>query len=125
MTDYDWKYENSIMRNKNYIEVDKDEPYVPGRTNKVLSNHIDTIIYANLMNINNNLDNQLQYDFLFYSVRSKKRFFKKQKQTNFNDVSLICEYYKYNRKNAEQAMSILTREQIDEIKKRLEKGGIT
>lgn len=124
MTDYDWKYENSILQSKEYIETDKEEKYVAGRTNKVLSNHVDTIMHANLMNINPILDAQLQYDYLFHSIRAKKRFFKKKKQTNYSDISLVCEYYKYNRKIAEQAVNILTKEQINEIKKRLEKGGI-
>ena len=123
-SNYDWRYENSILSNKEHCEVDKEEKYVPGRTNKVLSNHIDTIIHANMMNLNSGLDHDLQYEYLFNSIRAKKRYFKRRKESNFTDISLICEYYKYNHKAAEQAMKVLTKEQINEIKKRLEKGGV-
>jgi aspartokinase len=123
MADYDWRYENSITRNKEYLPVNEDEKYIPGRTNKVLSNYVDTIIHANMMNINFSLDEKMQYDYLFNSITARKRFFKRTKVNNFSDISLICEYYKYNRKVAEQALKVLSQEQINIIKEKLEKGG--
>lgn len=123
MSNYDWSFENSITRSKEYVSLDK-EKYISGRTNKVLSNYIDTTMNANLMNINYMLDDKLQYEFLLNSVTPRKRFFKRTKQKNVSDISLICEYYKYNRKVAEQAAKILTSDQIDIIRKQLEKGGL-
>ena len=52
MNKYDWKYENSITRDKKYLEVNSEEKYIAGRTNKVLSNYLDTILYSNEMNMN-------------------------------------------------------------------------
>lgn len=125
MSNYNWIYENSITRNKEYLKINENEKYIAGRTNKVLSNYVDTIIHANMMNINYSLDDKIQYDYLFHSIRSKKRFFQRTKVNNYSDISLICEYYKYNRKVAEQALKVLTKEQINIIKEKLEKGGIT
>ena len=67
---YDWRYENSIGSTKDYQQVEGpvEFPYSPWRTNSVFSNYIDTIIYANQMNLNNVLDSKLQYDYLFFSI---------------------------------------------------------
>jgi len=120
---YDWRYENSINNDKNYLEVNTEEKYVPGRTNKVLSNYIDTVLYSNCMNLNRHLDDKLQYDYLFHSIKKRKRFFKKNKHKPFDDLSLISDYYKYNRKKSEQALKVLSKEQIIIIKDKLQKGG--
>lgn len=123
---YKWDYENSISHNKKYINPDDNgtPSYVPLRTISILSNSVDTILYANDMNINIQLDPKLQYDYLFYSVRSKKRFFKRDKKTNFDVFQLVQNYYKYNDKRTQEALNILTKEQINIIIKKQEKGGI-
>ena len=122
MNKYDWKYENSITRDKKYQEVNSEEKYIAGRTNKVLSNFIDTILYSNAMNMNRHLNDKMQYEYLFYSIKARKRFFKRDKSSPFDDISLICDYYKYNRKKAEQAVKVLTEEQLYKIKEKLQKG---
>ena len=76
------------------------------------------------MNLNSGLDHDLQYEYLFNSVRSKKRYFKRRREINYTGILLICEYYKYNYKAAEQALKVLTDEQILELRERLEKGGV-
>ena len=67
MDNYDWRFENSIMSNKQYQDTDGviEHKYSCWRTNTVLSNFVDTIMQANEMNINPTLDERLQYDFLF------------------------------------------------------------
>lgn len=122
MSKYDWRYENSILKTKEYQDLE-EEPYSSFRTNVVVSNHIDTVLYANSMNTNYHLDPKLQYDYLFHSIRSKSRFFKRSKPLNFDKITLISEYYKYNRKKAIEVSKILTEEQIKIIEQRLYKGG--
>jgi len=123
MNKYDWRYENSITRDKKYLEVNSEEKYIAGRTNKVLSNYLDTILYSNEMNMNRHLEDKMQYEYLFYSIKARKRFFKRDKSSPFDDISLVCDYYKYNRKKAEQAIKVLTKEQLYKIKEKLQKGG--
>ena len=65
MNKYDWRYENSITRDKKYLEVNSEEKYIAGRTNKVLSNYLDTILYSNEMNMNRHLEDKMQYEYLF------------------------------------------------------------
>ena len=70
---YDWRYENSITSGKK-IELDGD--YSQWRTNNILSNHKDTILYANEMNCHYGVTDQMHYDYLFNSIRKTKRWSK-------------------------------------------------
>ena len=97
--------------------------YPPYIVNKCLSGHIDAIMFANEMNQYHFLDKQLQYDFYINILRKKKRFAPWLKKESIDNLSIIKEYYGYNTEKAQQALKILTKEQIDFIKNRLEKGG--
>lgn len=123
---YDWRYENSINWDKNYLDTEGlvEHKYVPWRTNSSLSNHPDTILAANEMNMAAHLDFKLQYDYLFYAIRKKKRFFKKDRVAKSADFLAVQEYYKYNDKLTKEALRVLTRDQINKIKKSLERGGV-
>ena len=91
--------------------------------NKALSFTPDTIIYANEMNSRPHLEKVLQYQFLINIVRKKKRFSKWIKKEKIEAIDIIKEYYGYNTDKARQAVSILSKEQIDDIKFKLYKGG--
>lgn len=123
---YDWRFENSINYTKRYEETEGliEHKYSAWRTNGILSNYVDCILYVNEMNRAAILDNKLQYDYLLYSIKPKKRFFKKKKAAPNPDFDLVKEYYKYNNERTKEALKILTKEQIKMIKSRLEKGGI-
>jgi hypothetical protein len=124
---YDWRFENSIQYDKKYQETEGvlEHYYTPWRTNYILSNHIDTILFANEMNLNSFLDDKLQYDFLYYSVPSKKRFFKKKSNNKKNAYfSLIQEHYKYNNERTREILSLLTEQQLKMIKNKIEEGDI-
>ena len=91
--------------------------------NKCLSHHIDTIMHSNEMNQCQHLDNDLQYSFYLHSVRKSKRFSPWDKKSKDSDLDLVKEYYGYNTENAQQAMRILTKEQLEVIKTKLNTGG--
>ena len=123
---YDWRYENSINTTKEYYVVEGpqvEHKYVPWRTNKSLSNYPDTVMDAAIMNMSAHLDPQLQFDYYFYAIRRKKRFFKRPKIDKDADFHLIQECYKYNNRKTEEALRILTSDQIKIIEKKQEKGG--
>lgn len=126
---YDWRFENSINTGTKPIEVDKD--YSKWRTNSVLSNHVDTILYSNEMNKNFHVTDQMHYDYLFHALRKKKRFSKgetkaekKQREQEHERIALVSEFYKYNTTRAKEALSILTEDQIEWIKNKNNKGGV-
>lgn len=118
---------NSITFNKNDLMPDDltEKEYVPYIVNKALSYFPDTILYANEMNLNHGLDSKLQYHYLINSIRPKKRFSKWVKKQEDNDLDAVIQYYGYSRVKAQQALSLLSPMQLEQIKKRLNKGGST
>ena len=70
-------YLNSINYTKKSV-MDTDDPawekkYPAYIVNKCMSHHMDTVMYANEMNMCQHIDNKLQYDFFINTVRSRKR----------------------------------------------------
>lgn len=122
-------YVNSITFNKKDMmtgtENDElaEKSYVPFVVNRALSYFPDTILYANEINCNHHVDNKLQYQYLINSIRPKRRFSKWAKKQEDNDLDAVIQYYGYNREKAEQALSLLSPEQLEELKQRLNKGG--
>ena len=91
--------------------------------NRGLSYFNDTVLFANEMNLNAHLDSRLQFDFLINIVRRRKRFSKWMKPETASDVEVVKEYYGYSNEKARQALTLLTPEQIIDIKKKVYKGG--
>jgi len=100
-----------------------EKGYKPYLTNRSLSYHQDSILYANEMNMRPHLDNKLQYELLLNSLRKRKRFSKWKKQDPDASVEMIMEYFGYGRSKAEQALRVLTDEQLTMIEVALDKGG--
>jgi len=120
----DWL--NSINFNKkDLIKEDPDnlKQYPPFIVNKCLAGHIDTVLFANEMNKNHFLDKDLQYYFLLNSVRKRKRFSPWLRKDKIEDLECIKTYYGYSNEKAQQALKILSPEQINYIKKKLDFGG--
>ena len=120
-----FEYVNAINTTKKDIMIDElaEKAYNPFIINRSLSYFNDTVLMANEMNINHHLDNRLQYDFFINIVRKKKRFSKFMKPETVSDVEVVKEYYGYNNEKARQALSLLTSEHINELKKKVYKGG--
>lgn len=98
--------------------------YSPFLTNKTLSFFPDTILMANLMNMNSHLDNKLQFEFFLNTVRKQKRFAGKWPKHEVSDIiKLLCSTYNMSSSKAHQAVAALTQEQIEQIKTRIIKGG--
>ena len=100
-----------------------EKEYPPYIINRCLSGHIDCIMYANEMNICNHLDKKLQYDFFINIIRIKKRFSPWVKKEKIKDIDYVKSYYGYSNEKAEQALKILTKEQLNFIKQKLDIGG--
>ena len=120
----DWL--NTINLTKNNI-IDDDslleKEYPPYIINRCMSSHIDTLMYSNEMNMHNNVDKKLQYDFYINIVRKRKRFSPWIKKEKIEDLDYVKKYYGYNNEKAKQALKILTQEQLNFIKSKFETGG--
>ena len=116
----DWL--NSINFTKeNLSENIKDYP--PYIINRCLSGEIDCILFVNEMNLNHHLDKDLQYSFFLNTLRKRKRFSPWLRKDKVTDLECVKQYYGYSNEKASQALKILTKEQINFIKQRLDIGG--
>tara|TARA_R100000005_G_C5002781_1_gene210610 strand:- start:486 stop:863 length:378 start_codon:yes stop_codon:yes gene_type:complete len=120
-----FEYVNSINYSKKDIMVDDiaEKDYNSFMVNRSLSYFQDTVLMANEMNKNHQIDKRLQFDFLINIVRKRKRFSKWLKNTVESDVEVVKEYYGYNNQKARQALTLLTPEQINVLKQKVNKGG--
>ena len=120
----DWL--NSINQTKiNLIEEDPslEKEYAPFIINRCFSAHIDSIMFANEMNMCHFLPKKMQYDFFINSLRKKKRFSPWLRQDKIKDLDYVKRYYGYSNEKAKQALRILTKEQLNFIKSKFETGG--
>lgn len=120
-------YVKSINAGKNIMRgTDNDSlmerDYNAFIVNRNYSLFADTVYLANEMNIRPNIDNRLQYEFLLNTLRPRKRFADWVKGESSEDVSVIKEYYGYSNKKAIEALSVLSEDQIDSIRNKVQKG---
>ena len=120
----DWL--NSINHTKeNLLDQDPDsiKKYPAFIVNKCLSSHLDAILFANEMNKNAHLSSDMQYSFYINTLRKRKRFSPWLRKDKTKDLDIVKQYYGYSNEKARQALNILTPDQIDFIKTKLNKGG--
>ena len=114
----------SILQNKKNVLEDEKE-YAPYIVNKALSFHKDCVLNANEMNKRPNLDPLLQYHYLLNTIRGYKRPYQKWlKRETIDDLETLKEYYNCSSEKAKEILSVLSNDQIIEIRKRLNKGGL-
>ena len=116
----------SINNTKEHLYVDDPDrvkSYPPYIVNRCLSGHIDAILLVNELNRYPNLDKRLQYDFLLNSLRKRKRFTPWLKKEQIEDLDLVKTHYGYSNEKARVALTLLTKPQLEHIRKKHEKGG--
>ncbi len=104
-------------------DEETEKLYVPFLVNRSFSYFGDTLFYAQEMNRYPHLDKKLQYDYLYNSLRKSKRYSKRFKKQMNSDIEAIQEYFQYSYEKAKYALRVLTKDQIKQIKLKLEKGG--
>ena len=116
----DWL--NSINFTKDDL-TEHSKEYPPYIVNRCLSGHLDCIMFANEMNLHHHIDKDMQYSFYLNTLRKKKRFSPWLRKDKVQDLECVKQYYGYSNEKASQALKILTKEQINYIKQRLDIGG--
>lgn len=117
----------SILENKIVVlnSPEDDKSYVPFVVNKALSFHPDCILLANEMNQNPNMEPRLQYQFLIHTCRAWKRPFRKwMKLEKIADLDVIKQVYGVSTAKAREYLTILTQDQLNNLKEQMNKGGI-
>ena len=119
----DWL--NSINFTKENLLEDSStvSEYPPYIINRCLSGHLDCILFVNEMNRYSFLDKDMQYSFYLNTLRKKKRFSPWLRKEKVTDLQSVKQYYGYSNEKASQALKILSKQQLEFIKQRLETGG--
>lgn len=101
------------------VQPETEKDYIPFMVNRALSFSPDAILYANAINTNWIVDKRMQYDYLYSSVRRRKRFDKWQKKEEVDErtLSTIMEFYKVGPRRAAEYMSMLTEDQKETLRK--------
>ena len=120
----DWL--NSINYNKDNLIQDHPETiksYTPFIVNKCVSGHLETVLFANEMNVNHHIDKDMQYSFFLYTLRKRKRFSPWLKKEQVDDLDLVKKHYGYSNEKAKVAVSLLTKTQLETIRNQHDMGG--
>ena len=108
---------NEKTENLIQVQPEVERDYLPYMVNRSLSFSPDTILYANSMNERWTLDKKLQYDFLYGSVRRRRRYDKWMKREEDEMLPLVVELYKVNQRRAAEYLSLLTEEQKQQLRR--------
>ena len=119
------EYLNAINHTKENLMEDSfnERKYPAWVVNRALYAHSDMIFLVNEMNINNHLDSKLQFDFLLNSSRPRKRFAPWLKTSKIDNLDLVKEYFGYSDQKAQEALIILSDEDLEYIRSKMNKGG--
>ena len=120
-----FKFTDAINYTKEDIMIDDitEKAYNSFLINRSLSYFPDTVLAANEMNRNHHIDNRLQFDFFINIIRKRKRFSKWFKPEQISDLEIVKEYYGYSNEKARQILTLLSTEQMNELKTKVAKGG--
>lgn len=92
--------------------------------NKALSFYGDTVLYANELNQRPNIPKEWQFYFYLNGVPKKKRFSKwVKKDQSTKSLNIIMEYFGYTSREAQNVISLFSKELLAEIEEKLNKGG--
>jgi len=120
LTPFDFiKSINEKTGNMVNINPEAERDYVPFIVNRGLSYSPDTIFYANEMNCLPLADKRMQYDYLYHSIRKRKRFDKwiKQEEQDNDLVDAVIIAYGVSRKRAIEYIRLLPKEGIEVLRK--------
>lgn len=101
----------------------EDKDYNAFMVNKALSYFPDTVLFANEMNINSHIPQRQQYEFLFNSLRPRRRFSKWFKEAKNEDAQIVAEYYGISVREAKGVIHNLKPEELQTMKSEMSKGG--
>ena len=73
--------------------------------------------------MNAHVDKDMQYAFLLYTLRKRKRFSPWLKKEQVADLDLVKKHYGYSNEKAKVALNLLTKTQLEYIRNKHDMGG--
>lgn len=104
-------------------EVDSKD-YVPFIVNRALSYHLDSVLYANDMNMFHQLDKEMQFSYLLHSLRARKRFSRWMKPESNENLQLVREAFGCNVKRAIEILHLLSESDLAQLKQEQNESGV-
>lgn len=93
--------------------------------NKGFSYFSDTILHADQMNSLPQLENLMHNKYYLEALPSRNRFSKWHKPSKDEDITVIQQVYKCGKRRAMEYLLILSKEQMSDLRKKCETGGVT
>jgi hypothetical protein len=112
-----------VRANPDLTPEQAEKQYVPFMVNRGLSYFPDTILHANEMNRMPDMFKDAQYRYYLGVLRSSKRFSKWAKAEKNDDIEMLQVVYGCNRRIAKHYLKVLTKDQLEEVRKSREVGG--
>ena len=103
--------------------VDNPALYNPFLSNRAFSYHLDTVLVAAEMNKYPDLPAEVQFAFMNSAVRKGRRYSAWYKEDESPHLQMVMDYYGYSKNKALAALQVLTRDNLRDISKRMDKGG--
>ena len=121
---FDWVNDLSYKKER-LIDQDPEthKNFLPFMINRAFSQGVDTVMYANEMNKASGISDRMLYDFYFHSLRPYKRFNKWAKTTKIDYLPDVQKYFNFSLRKAQDALRILTMDELKEIRHNLDTGG--
>jgi hypothetical protein len=124
MTPFDFINAINVTKENLFSDPQAHKDYAPYLVNRGLSYFPDTILYANEMNQRASIAKDWQFSFFLNTIPKRKRFSKwHKKDAETQTLALVKEYFGYSSERAREILDILSAEQLNMIKEKLEKGG--
>ena len=124
MTPFDFVKEIQVGKQDLMQDPTNEKAYVSFVVNRALSYELDCVMSANEMNSRYLVDKKLQFHYLLNTIRGRRRPFHKWAKPETSDViDQLKEFFGFSDKKAYDALSLLSKEDLEELKTRLDKGG--
>ncbi|BAU40089.1 hypothetical protein [Ralstonia phage RSP15] len=106
------------------IDEEAEKAYTPFIINRGIAQTIDGVLFANEMNKLPGITKQMHYGYLNRSLIKKKRYAKWPKKLAMDEhLEIVSNYYNVSIEEAQTYLEILTPDQINEIKAKMDTGG--
>lgn len=91
---------------------------------RLLSYHMDAVLYANELNMVPHLDNQMQFEYLLAAIPKRNRYGTTHKAQNPDALDMVKRYYGYSDEKALEVLGLHTESDLAHIKAALSEGGV-
>jgi hypothetical protein len=110
---------------KQYMyDEEVEKAIVPYMVNTAFSQHYDTIMFANELNLRPDVTKKMCYDYYHFAIQpKKKRYAKWGSAKQDNDIIMVADYYKCSFPVAEQYRRMMNDDQMKALAEKMDTGG--